>query len=109
MEAKIKLYRDSSCTKELTQVNGTYQLNSSFLASSTYTANQSIYIKNTGDHKAYNINITATGSILVGDITLPSTELSIGAVMKCNIPINIQDGSDINETINITINYDNIK
>lgn len=108
MEAKIKLFRDSSCTNEIQQTNGVYQLNTSLLATSTYTANQSMYLKNVGDHKAYNITLISAGDTPIGAITLPSIELSQGAIMKCDIPININEGSDFHGTVNITMTYDNL-
>lgn len=58
-QAKLKLYEDSSCTKEITlSHNGDYILNSKIITGhSNGEYRKNVYVKNVGTHKAYNIYV----------------------------------------------------
>jgi hypothetical protein len=110
MEAVLKLYNDSKCSGELaTNSEGNYTISVFLIAASDYTAIKTIYIKNIGTHKAYNISVDIAGDITFEPVSLLHAELSVNDIMKCDILIPITKDITIKGNLNITINYDNIK
>ena len=110
-QAKLKLYEDTSCTKEIRlSPTGEYILNARIVtghASGTY--NKNIYIKNVGSHSAYNISVTkltdtsSEATIQNSFSTLPSNARK---VIKVSIPYTKGDRNTIR--ISMKVDYDNI-
>ena len=110
-QAKLKLYEDTSCTKEIRlSPTGEYILNARIVtghASGTY--NEKIYVKNVGSHSAYNISVTkltdtsSEATIQNSFSTLPSNARE---VIKVSIPYAKGDRNTIR--ISMKVDYDNI-
>lgn len=85
-QAKLKLFHDSSCTKELKKdISGKYFLDVRVISGQpTHILTTKIYAKNLGTHKAYNINLTGSNqNISIEKQTLRSKE-------KCYIDISTE-------------------
>lgn len=110
-QAKLKLYEDTSCTKEIRlSPIGEYILNARIVTGhSSGTYNKNIYIKNVGSHSAYNISVTkltdtsSEATIQNSFSILPSNARE---VIKISIPYTKGDRNTIR--ISMKIDYDNI-
>lgn len=85
-QAKVKLFHDSSCKKELTKdITGKYLLNTKVISGQpTHVFKKRIYAKNLGTHKAYNVNLVGSNqNISIQKETLRNNE-------KCYIDISVE-------------------
>ena len=79
-QAKVKLFHDSSCTKELKKnISGKYLTDVRVISGQpTHTLTKRIYAKNLGTHKAYNVYYFVKDMEGSKDDT-PTTDLPINA------------------------------
>lgn len=85
-QAKVKLFHDSSCMKELKKdISGKYFIDARVISGQpTHTLTKRIYAKNLGTHKAYNVNLVGSNqNISIQKETLRSNE-------KCYIDISAE-------------------
>jgi hypothetical protein len=102
MGAKIKVYSDLSCTKEISVfADNTLPSRIAFQLSSKF------YIKNVGTHKAYKINTTVDKHSDIVNVTT-SVTLDINEITSVLVTHTITKGLDIKDDIIITLSYDNL-
>ena len=85
-QAKVKLFHDLSCKKELKKdISGKYFIDVKAISGQhTHTLTKRIYAKNLGTHKAYNVNLVGSNqNISIQKETLRSNE-------KCYIDISVE-------------------
>ena len=88
--AKLKLYEDISCTQEAkTNIYGSYALNIKVISGQpTHTFIKTMYIKNVGTHKAYNISLKRDNN----NISIEKETLNPNEKCKVTITKKIQKG-----------------
>jgi hypothetical protein len=107
--AFLKLYENKACTRELKKdVNGNYILNVPVLtanAQSPFISN--IFVKNEGDHKAYDCNITLISSTITNTsivtTVVSNVILVVGESRKCTISVPIAQGVTGTYTVTIKV------
>ena len=97
--AKLKLYEDISCTQEAkTNTYGSYVLNVKAISGQpTHTFTKTMYVKNVGTHKAYNVKLKGDNK----NISLEKEIIEPKEKCKVTITKEIQKG-DKNISIYLT-------
>lgn len=87
--AYIKLYEDSSCKKELTRgMYDYYTLKLRIPTGNAYGYKKTLYAKNVGSHKAYNVNVLETQDSSNKAVIIMSKNI-LAPNEKCLIKISI--------------------
>ena len=89
-QAKVKLFHDSSCTKELKKdISGKYFIDVKAISGQpTHTLTKRIYAKNLGTHKAYNVNLVGSNQ----NVFMQKKELKSNEISYIDISVEIPKG-----------------
>jgi hypothetical protein len=111
MSALIKCYHNNTCSNELKEnVEGNYLLDISPISSRvTNNYTKLVYLKNEGNHKAFNLSAAVTTNIS-GKIScsLNKTSLVVDETAVLTITIAIAQGDSLSGDIALTLAYDNL-
>ena len=110
-QAYLRLYEDMLCNKELRKgITDDYVVSFSVpTGHSDLTYNKTIFVKNTGTHKAYNITVTKQyDSSNKATINSKLTSLAPKHSGKFKISIPYSKGEKKNYQISLNVEYDNI-
>ena len=110
-QAYLRLYEDMLCNKELLKgITDDYVVSFSVpTGHSDLTFNKTIYVKNTGTHKAYNITVTKQyDSSKKATINSKLTSLAPQHSDKFKVSIPYSKGEKKNYQVSLNVEYDNI-
>lgn len=105
-QAKLKLYEDIACTREIElDIGGKYILSANCITGEpTHDYEKKIYIKNVGTHSAYNVSFSSNK----GDISTTTNEIKANKVHVVTIKITMPNGEANSQTIVGGLNYTNL-
>lgn len=108
MEALIKIYSDVDCLKELEIVDGNYRIKHSFPDIIDTTYYQTLFVKNVGDHTAYEVSLSCNNVVDVIISLQPPSTLEPNQVFFCVIGYPLTNGRNEDIVVDLTLNYDNM-
>lgn len=102
-QAKVKLFHDLSCKKELKKdISGKYFIDVRVISGQpTHTLTKRIYAKNLGTHKAYNVNLVGSNQ----NVFMQKKELKSNEISYIDISVEIPKGDKGIRTILTKLEY----